>query len=412
MSIVDSLLKPVTWFILRPTVWRHLWLVPPLFPSRLLKRYAPKAGPWPVLDMIVPESTKTIPGIRRDPAGEEEAFRSAPLQDWLALHDDSVSWFLRHSWRVFVPFAPRVVRAVRRASRVGRRAPAPAKRCVDSDALAASLKRRAAELGLSAVGVAMYDEKYTFASCRGSELGDRIVVCMLEQNWEATQTIPSIRAERSAMMAYAGVIQRATTLVEWIQEQGFRAKAHDLQGDNVVIHYAVEAGLGQLGLNGQVLTPGAGSRCRVVTITTDAPFALDHPVDYGINRICDECQVCVRRCPSGAITNTRKFHRGVEKAKINTARCFPVVVQSHGCAICMKVCPVQRYGLEAVMAEFESTGRILGKDTDELEGYHFEGRYYGAEQRPRLRGEWFKPSGFPFDPERTLPREDAARHWG
>jgi NAD-dependent dihydropyrimidine dehydrogenase PreA subunit len=99
----------------------------------------------------------------------------------------------------------------------------------------------------------------------------------------------------------------------------------------------------------------------------------------------------VRRCPSGAITKTRKLHRGIEKAKINTKRCLPVVAQAHGCAVCMKVCPVQRYGLAAVYDHYAETGEILGTGTDELEGYTWpgDGRFYGPGGTPRVPASFF-----------------------
>jgi epoxyqueuosine reductase QueG len=163
----------------------------------------------------------------------------------------------------------------------------------------------------------------------------------------------------------------------------------------MLLHYAVAAGIGQMGLNGQVLTPHAGSRCRFSAMVTDAPLLVDGPKDYGIPKICDECRVCVRRCPAGAITFKREYHRGVEKAKINTSRCAPTVAKAHHCAVCIKVCPVQRYGLNAVVEEYQSTGRILGKDSEELETYEFEGLVYGPGERPMLRPEWFEE--VPFD---------------
>jgi ferredoxin len=91
----------------------------------------------------------------------------------------------------------------------------------------------------------------------------------------------------------------------------------------------------------------------------DPPLEFDAPADYGLEGICDRCQVCVRRCPVGAIPSARREHRGVTKITLNTKRCFPIVAQAAGCAVCMKVCPVQAYGLD----EFGRTGRILGKDT-------------------------------------------------
>jgi hypothetical protein len=85
--------------------------------------------------------------------------------------------------------------------------------------------------------------------------------------------------------------------------------------------------------------------------------------------------------------------RGIVKASINTKRCFPIVGQAHGCAICMKVCPVQRYGLDAVMDEFERSGMILGKGTEELESYHWplDGKTYGPGERPFISPELIEP---------------------
>src|SRR5262249_2770791 len=150
--------------------------------------------------------------------------------------------------------------------------------------------------------------------------------------------------------------------------------------------------------NGQLLTPQAGSRCRICLITTNATLVGDGPVDYGIHKICDECQLCVRRCPPGAIPKTRSDHRGVMKIKIKPDRCLPTMMHTHGCAICMKVCPVQRYGLEAVSSHYMETGKIMGKGTDELEGYDWiDGRHYGPRQKPRITQELLHPDGLTID---------------
>ena len=84
-----------------------------------------------------------------------------------------------------------------------------------------------------------------------------------------------------------------------------------------------------------------------------------------------------------------------------------MMVAAEGCAVCMKVCPVQRYGLPAVVAEYESSGNVLGKGTDELEGYTWpvDGIHYGLGQKPRsaVTREFLQPAGFVFDPDRKRP---------
>ncbi len=75
----------------------------------------------------------------------------------------------------------------------------------------------------------------------------------------------------------------------------------------------------------------------------------------------------------------------------------------------MKVCPIQKYGLGPVVDEFEKTGKILRKDTEELEAYNFMGRHYGPGERPRLEQSFFKPQGFEFDAKRTVPSAGVER---
>lgn len=394
----------------QPSTMRWLRHVPSL-PSRFRARYAPHLGAWPPAEPAPPE-LRTVPGILRDPAQEQAAYEQEPLQDFVEVHHESVLWLYRHGWRSFLPTAPRLMRATRRALATARRTPRQPPTKVPPAELTALLRRRAAELGISAIGIAPYDPRYTFEPYKDAQPGDRVIVCVLEQNYDATQTIPSRFSERSALHGYAELLDRAATLSELLIDHGHRARTHDVQGEDIVLHYAVEAGLGQMGINGQVLTPQAGSRCRITTINTSAPLELDGPVDYGVHKICDACRVCVRRCPSGAIPGRRRMYRGVEKAKLNTARCFPVVARAEGCAICMKVCPVQKYGLSAVTEEYVRSGRILGKDTDELEAYDFDGEHYPAGTRPKLPMEWFEPPGLNFDPTRRVPVAPTGKDFG
>ena len=66
-----------------------------------------------------------------------------------------------------------------------------------------------------------------------------------------------------------------------------------------------------------------------------------------------------------------------------------------GCGICMKVCPIQKYGMPAVMEHYVETGEVLGKGTDNLEGYTLEDKgYFGPGQLPIFNREFFKmPQG-------------------
>jgi ferredoxin len=360
----------------------------------------PPLGPRSLDIPTVPNELKTVPGIKRDSQAEQKAFTDSPLPLWVRMHPRYVELVERLNWFEQLLVTPTRSRAAKRVDAYDR-SPLTKRRELDAELLTKRLKQRAAELGMSAVGIAPYDEKYTFEPFLADRVGDRVVVCVLEQNWAATQSVPSLKAEAAHKLTYARLDELLVALADFLRDSGYHAAPSEGGGRGITLHYAVEAGLGQLGLNGQVLTPFAGSRCRLMLIHTDAPLVRDTPVDYGIEGLCDRCQICVRRCPSSAITNQRKPHRGVYKAKISAARCAPVLAQAQGCAICMKVCPVQRYGLPAVLERFTSTGEILGKGTDDLEGYVWpiDGRRYGPGKKPRAatKSAFLQPPNWPAD---------------
>ena len=123
----------------------------------------------------------------------------------------------------------------------------------------------------------------------------------------------------------------------------------------------------------------------------EATATHDAPIDYGIHKFCDICQVCVNRCPGRALVKEKVWWRGAEKNKLIYERCRPVMAKYEGCGVCMKVCPVQRYGMQPVMEHFVETGEVLGKDTDNLEGYTIEerGGYFGPGKLPKFDRKFF-----------------------
>lgn len=115
-------------------------------------------------------------------------------------------------WPALGSVAPRLVRSTRQlvASRAEPTGPATAE---DPAALARSLREEAAALGISALGVTSYDPRYQFTDGSGTDpAGDRVIVCVLEQNYEATQRIPSERSEQAALSTYAQLQDRLAKL--------------------------------------------------------------------------------------------------------------------------------------------------------------------------------------------------------
>ena len=267
------------------------------------------------------------------------------------------------------------------------------------------IKSKARDLGYVEVGITAYDHRYTYQSKKDWIKFPHAICLAYEQDFEPTQTIPSIDAEIVHSSTYRTEGAAGLEMAKFIQGLGYRAQVHS-PNDNTgpYIPMFVAAGLGSLGACGYLLTPHVGSRCRIMIITTDANVQYDSPVDYGIHAFCQVCQVCVNRCPGRALMRDKIWWRGIEKNKLYFKRCRPVMARYLGCGICMKVCPIQKYGLSTVMEHYAATGQVLGKGTHDLEGYELEGKgYFGPGEMPVFEREFFSamPHGdteeFAFD---------------
>ena len=254
------------------------------------------------------------------------------------------------------------------------------------------IKARARDLGFGEVGITRYDRRYTYQSKKKWVKYEHAICLAFEQDYLRTQAIPGSFAEVTHHGTYRTMSQAALILADYIRSLGYHAQVHTAGNDASApyIPVFVAAGLGQLGANGQLLSPYFGSRARLMVITSDALVTYDEPVDYGIHRFCQICQVCVNRCPGRALMRDKVWWRGVEKNKLVYERCRPVMARYSGCGVCMKVCPVQKYGMKAVMGYYVETGQVLGKGTHELEGYKLDDKgYFGPGELPHFEAESF-----------------------
>jgi len=95
----------------------------------------------------------------------------------------------------------------------------------------------------------------------------------------------------------------ALILASWIRRLGYPARAHT-DGNYRVIAPLVarDAGLGEIGRMGLLMTPRLGPRVRLGVVTTDMPLVADSPGDdVSVIDFCAVCKKCATSCPVGAI---------------------------------------------------------------------------------------------------------------
>jgi len=153
---------------------------------------------------------------------------------------------------------------------------------------------------------------------------------------------PVVSMITEVMRVYNQLAQISTMIAGYIRSLGYPARAHIISNYQVLaIPIAIEAGMGELGRHGVMLTKELGSAVKLATVTTDLPLAHDKPVDIGADEFCRDCKICAERCPSGAITSgKKKVIRGVEKWAIHAEACFTVWNETGtDCGICVQSCP-------------------------------------------------------------------------
>jgi len=141
---------------------------------------------------------------------------------------------------------------------------------------------------------------------------------------------------------YANSALAATQLAAYIRALGWPARAHHARNYGVLlVPVAVDAGLGELGRCGYLVSRQLGANLRLVCVTTDLPLALDKPVDLGVQDFCRKCLKCATTCPSGAIPRGEPVVvRGVRKWQINPEKCLLYWGRlGSACTICQVVCP-------------------------------------------------------------------------
>lgn len=158
-------------------------------------------------------------------------------------------------------------------------------------------------------------------------------------------------------------------------------------------YWAVQAGVGFIGVNSQLIVPGVGSYVFLATIVTDAVFELDEPCSLG----CGECGRCVERCPGGAIGADGSFdaRRCLSYLTIEyRGGSLPDDLQLGGCVYgcdqCQQCCPHNRKAEVTGIMEFMPRDSIAGltrKRILEMTRPEFAGIFAGsAVKRVRLEG--------------------------
>lgn len=220
------------------------------------------------------------------------------------------------------------------------------------EAMTRFLKEWTLKLGAHSVGITEVKDyhKYTHVG-RGPGYGEPVTLdhpyalaLTVEMDKEMVDRAPRSPTVMESARQYLNAGVMAVHLADLISRLGYRARAH-VDGNYRVICplVAKDAGLGELGRMGLLMTPKLGPRVRIAVVTTDLPLSPDESFgDPTTLDFCINCMKCAESCPSRALSfeDPEKDEDGVLRWKIDAEACFTLWAKlGTDCARCMAVCP-------------------------------------------------------------------------
>ncbi|OQY04761.1 MAG: hypothetical protein B6I22_08815 [Desulfobacteraceae bacterium 4572_123] len=207
------------------------------------------------------------------------------------------------------------------------------------------VKKAALYMGASAVGICKLDRRWIYShrfdprSLDHSAIDnipdgfESAIVMLHEMDYTLMRTAPAYGENAATGRGYSTMAYVAASVAHFIRDLGY--EAIPCGNDTALsIPMAVDAGLGELGRHGLLITPRFGPRVRISKVFTNLALVPDKPIEIGVREMCGVCGKCAKACPGQAISVdkptmqglTISNNHGIYKWYINPEKCFQFYV--------------------------------------------------------------------------------------
>ena len=232
----------------------------------------------------------------------------------------------------------------------------------DPATLTRDIKNAAIYYGADMVGICKLDRRWIYSHSFDLGSGEYntqeipegfqyVIVMGFGEDYQMLRYAPTYIADAETSLGYSRMAITNAYMSRFIKVLGHKAMSCSTNTVGMTIPMAIEAGLGQLGRNGLLITRKFGPAVRISKVLTSLPLIPDSPVDFGVTELCHSCKICSDKCPSNAIlpgertTETRNESNapGVLKWPINAEQCMGQWSRIRKpCTICISVCPFNK----------------------------------------------------------------------
>lgn len=178
-----------------------------------------------------------------------------------------------------------------------------------------------------------------------------VIVLLFEMDADGISTAPTLTHMATTNVTYSQIVMTTTMLAEMIRGLGYYA-IPSINDTALSIPLAIDAGLGQLGRNGKLITLDLGPRCRIAKVITDLPLPPGHPQDFGVTEYCQICTRCAEVCPAKAIPTGPPSYDPVNECNagsflawhVNHKLCYRYWAEvGTNCGLCIAHCPLDKH---------------------------------------------------------------------
>ncbi|WP_160719601.1 4Fe-4S dicluster domain-containing protein [Isachenkonia alkalipeptolytica] len=219
------------------------------------------------------------------------------------------------------------------------------------DEMTKLLKGLAGFYGAKLTGIAPMNPRH-FYSHRGREAesyGNEVdcdhpygIVFAVEMDKEMIFHAPDVPEALAAVKGYVDTAVIGMMISYYIRSLGYQARNH-MDGNYLLIAplVAEDAGLGEIGRHGLLITKEYGPRVRLGVVTTDLPLVADNKESFGIPEFCRLCKRCAQSCPGKAIpSGEQTLIDGEPRWRISDTACYQRWrMLGTDCGICVASCP-------------------------------------------------------------------------
>jgi epoxyqueuosine reductase QueG len=185
----------------------------------------------------------------------------------------------------------------------------------------------------------------------------------MEMDKNKIEAASGLRAALAVHETYHHLEDAANHIPRYLHRTGYGAHAgHPLNGMVLYPPLAQQAGLGWRGRHGMLISPQFGPCMRLAAVFASIEnltfFEGENEHRGGnehawVDDFCRTCGQCVCPCPTEAILEQPVERDNGLLMCTDAEKCFPYFMEPHGCSVCIKVCPFNRVGYEAIKERFE-----------------------------------------------------------